>query len=203
MSCDGLIGGEAPWGSTNKGDNYRNIFLGLSLSALGIIAKNPTLTLSGLLSAASVDTSAITNAQKRLKDKRIKKPETITARKKELAKAEGEAVAKAGVSLACNTLSTILPNLTLRGGITSSGSFFGGSIITESRVIVRYTRPVPNIPSNYYELYGGPCNLTVPLSELKDKGFTVCANLHMTGFSNCTLEEINEIEDLLLSGVIL
>lgn len=203
MSCDGLIGGEAPWGSTNKGDNYRNIFLGLSLSALGIIAKNPTLTLSGLLSAASVDTSAITNAQKRLKDKRIKKPETIAARKKELTKAEGEAVAKAGVSLACNTLSTVLPNLTLRGGITSSGSFFGGSIITESRVIVRYTRPVPNIPSNYYELYGGPCNLTVPLSVLKGKGFTKCANLHMNGFSNCTLEEINEIEDLLLSGVIL
>ena len=124
-------------------------------------------------------------------------------RKKELAKAEGEAVAKAGVSLACNTLSTVLPNLTLRGGITSSGSFFGGSIITESRVIVRYTRPVPNIPTNYYELYGGYCNLTIPLSELKNKGFTVCANLHMTGFPNCTLEEINEIEDLLLSGVIL
>ena len=203
MSCDGLIGGEAPWGSTNKGDNYRNIFLGLTLSALGIVAKNPTLTLSGLLSAANVDTSAITNAQKRLKDKRVRRPETIAARKKDLTKAEIETGVKAGVTLACNTLSTVLPNLTVRGGLTSSGSFFGGSMITESRVILRYTRPKPNIPSNYYELYGGPCNLTVPLSTLKDKGFTKCANLHMNGFPNCTLEEINEIEDLLLSGVIL
>ena len=83
---------------------------------------------------------------------------------------------------------------------------FSGSFDKYAMSYVCYIRKyyyVPNIPSNYYELYGGPCNLTVPLSALKDKGFTKCANVHMTGFPNCTLEEINEIEDLLLSGVIL
>ena len=82
-----------------------------------------------------------------------------------------------------------------------SGSF--DKYTMDNRCHIRKYYYIPNIPSNYYELYGGPCNLTVPLSTLKDKGFTKCANLHMSGFSNCTLEEINEIEDLLLSGVIL
>ena len=70
-------------------------------------------------------------------------------------------------------------------------------------VYIKKISPIPKIPSNYYELYGGVCNLTVPLSTLKTKGYTKCANVHMTGFTNATSEEIAEIESLLLSGVIL
>lgn len=55
----------------------------------------------------------------------------------------------------------------------------------------------------YAKFLGKPCNKTYKLSDLKGKGFTLCGTVHMTGFSKCTLEEINKIESLLLSGVIL
>lgn len=57
--------------------------------------------------------------------------------------------------------------------------------------------------NDYKELYGIPLNKTKALSTFKGKGFTKCANVHMTGFTNATSEEISEIESLLLSGVIL
>lgn len=203
FSCSGNIGGNSPWGSTNKTQVYKNLLVGGVTTVAGIMAGAPTLTAAGIMQSIGGESASIQKAERRLNDKRVKRPETIAKRKEELAAAKRSEVGRDIRILTSNAIRDILPNITPSGGITSSGTLSGGSFLTERSILLRYSYPKPNIPSNYYELYGGYCNLTLPLLELKGKGFTVCANLHMTGFPNCTLEEINEIEDLLLSGVIL
>lgn len=109
-------------------------------------------------------------------------------------------ISSAGVSLAANTIEEILPLTVTNGNILNTAS----ECMEWYNLVSVYTKkiePQPEIPSNYYQLYGGICNLTVPLSTLK--GFTKCANVHMTGFNKATSAEIAEIENLLLSGVIL
>lgn len=202
-SCTGTMGGNCPWGSNNKTQIYRNLLVGGITTAAGIIAGAPSLTAAGIMQSIGGESPAITKAQKRLQDKRISRPETIAARQSDLNSAIMQEVGRDFRILTCNAIKDILPNITPSGGLTSSGSIAGNSLQTEKNILVRVTTPVPVIPDNYYELYGGVCNLTVELSTLKGKGFTKCANIHMTGFTSATLEEINEIESLLLSGVIL
>lgn len=202
-SCTGTMGGNCPWGSNNKTQLYRNLLVGGITTAAGIIAGAPSLTAAGIMQSIGGESPAIKNAQRRLQDKRISRPETIAARQSDLNTAIMQEVGKDFRILTCNAIKDILPNITPSGGLTSSGSVAGNSLQTEKNVLIRVTSPIPALPDNYYELYGGVCNLTVELSSLKGKGFTKCANIHMTGFINCTLEEINEIESLLLSGVIL
>lgn len=112
-------------------------------------------------------------------------------------------VAGAAVSFAANTLDEILPLIGNSTSIYSSAQSSVDYYSLNISIDTIKTEPQTVIPSNYYELYGGVCNLTVPLSTLRTKGFTKCANIHMTGFTNATSEEIAEIENLLLSGVIL
>lgn len=57
------------------------------------------------------------------------------------------------------------------------------------------------IPSNYAQTYGRPCNLTKKLKDLS--GFTMCdSNIRVSNIV-CTEEEQEEIRDLLAKGVIL
>lgn len=57
------------------------------------------------------------------------------------------------------------------------------------------------IPSNYAETYGRPCNLTKKLKNLS--GFTVCdKNIKLSNIE-CTKNELNEIRQLLSEGVFL
>jgi len=61
----------------------------------------------------------------------------------------------------------------------------------------------PNIqrPSNYNHTIGRPSGKTSYLYDLK--GFTIVDEIHLDGFNNATQSELNEIETLLKSGVIL
>lgn len=102
-----------------------------------------------------------------------------------------------------NSLQEIIKSKQVDTYIKSAGSENFNKWDMTSSIYIKKISPIPKIPSNYYELYGGPCNLTVPLSTLKTKGFTKCANIHMTGFTNAISSEIDEIESLLLNGVIL
>jgi hypothetical protein len=107
------------------------------------------------------------------------------------------------IGIASNSLQEIVKSRQVDTYIRSTGIENFNKWDMTNLVYIKKISPIPKIPSNYYELYGGVCNLTVPLSTLKTKGYTKCANVHMTGFTNATSEEIAEIESLLLSGVIL
>lgn len=107
------------------------------------------------------------------------------------------------IGTASNSLQEIIKSKQVDTYIKSTGSENFNKWDMTNIIYIKKISPIPKIPNNYYELYGGPCNLTVQLSTLKGKGFTKCANIHMTGFSSASSAEIDEIESLLLSGIIL
>jgi len=55
--------------------------------------------------------------------------------------------------------------------------------------------------TDYGHMVGYPVNNIDTLNTYH--GFTVCESVHLTGFTNAMAEELNEIESLLKSGVIL
>ena len=64
-----------------------------------------------------------------------------------------------------------------------------------------YTRPTIARPTDYNALVGRPSGKTVSLSTLT--GYTVVDQIHVEGLSTATSGEIDEVESLLKSGVIL
>lgn len=192
------VGSEVFMGKTDKNAKNQALFnTGLSV-ALGAITGGVAGGAIGALgSSLSSGTKGYTQ-------------KASTAQTKQARKTYGEMaqqsykkdVVSAGVSFVSNIIEDVLPLTVTNGNIINTASEFMEWYNLFS-VYIKKIEPQPVIPDNYYELYGGVCNLTVELSTLKGKGFTKCANIHMTGFTSATLEEINEIESLLLSGVIL
>lgn len=91
------------------------------------------------------------------------------------------------------------PNLAI--DIARSGSLsseLGHMNYLEPYVII--TRVNPDVPLEYNQYFGRPCNKYLPLSSLT--GFTVFDNIHLDGVV-CTEDEKNLIDKFLKSGVIL
>ena len=188
-----------PMGSTDK--NQKN--LGILTTGIAVAASVATGGIAGgVLGALGGALSSSTKgyAQKASTDT------SSTSRRyygEQAQKSFKKDIAGAAVSFAANTLEDIIPLIGKSTSIYSSAQSSVDYYSLNISIETIKTEPQPVIPDNYYELYGGVCNITVELSTLKGKGFTKCANIHMTGFTSATLEEINEIESLLLSGVIL
>ena len=64
----------------------------------------------------------------------------------------------------------------------------------------RIRRPRVDKPEEYARFVGNMCNKTLALSKLT--GFTVIDKIHLEGFSTALDSELEEIEDLLKTGVI-
>ena len=196
------VGSSVPMGSTDK--NQKN--LGFLTTGLSIAAGVATGGIAGgILGALGGDMSPATaKAQKRTQDKRLRQGSLkYNQRMSEYQSSLTKDIASAGITFGSNLLGDVLPLLSNSSSIISSATTGSDYYSLAGAVYTFKTEPIPVIPDNYYQLYGKPCNLTVPLSTLKTKGYTKCANVHMTGFTNATSEEISEIESLLLSGVIL
>ena len=63
------------------------------------------------------------------------------------------------------------------------------------------TRPKPAEADNYSKFYGIPSNKTVRLSSCS--GYTKVKDIHLEHISRATDDELNEIESLLKTGVII
>lgn len=81
---------------------------------------------------------------------------------------------------------------------SSVGSGFASFATPRARLIVE--RRKYQVPSNYDHVYGKATNVTVTLSGLEGKGFTVCKNVDLSGIP-ATQDELSAIESLLMSGV--
>ena len=81
---------------------------------------------------------------------------------------------------------------------SSVGSGFASFSTPRARLIVE--RRKYQVPSNYDHVYGKATNVTVTLSGLEGKGFTVCKNVDLSGIP-ATQDELSAIESLLRSGV--
>lgn len=199
------IGIDIPFGSTNA--NQKNLAkLQYGVKAVASVALAPFTGGASLLGLSDVsDMMSPTTAQlyKKTQDGRLKQGskkynERMSAYQTSMVKD----VATTAISKASNVINDIAPALVSQGHILNNSigqyDFFGNF----TYITYVAEKVIPNIPSNYYELYGAPCNLTVALKTLKGKGFTICSNVHMSGFSKASISEINAIEQMLLTGVI-
>lgn len=200
MSDNFQLGYNIPLTSSNGASRKLNALI----SGIKVAGSIATMGAGYALQGASFFSSPSTlKLNKKTKDKRLKVgSDKYNERMSNYKKSLKSDVLSDQIPALSNTLSSVA-NVMHLDVVKNQGQ--SGELFPYINLYVELicSKPVPEIPNNYYELYGGVCNLTVPLSTLKDKGFTICANLHMTGFPNCTLEEVEEIEELLLSGVIL
>lgn len=95
----------------------------------------------------------------------------------------------------------VIKNNSLYVTASATVSSSAEALMTPQRVRVRITRTKTYEPDNYESIYGKPLNQTKTLSTLK--GMTVCENFHLEGISTATSTEIDSIESLLKSGIIL
>ena len=195
------VGSDVFLGSTDKNSKNQGIAMFGITTALSLLSGGIA---GGAIGALGGSMSAATKkAFKSTQDRRLKVGSAkYNQRMNTYRESYGKDLASSGIDFASSALSEILPLLSVNGQVDSS-STTAMNCYDYGEIYVRVVEPNLQIPDNYYELYGGLCNLTVPLSTLKTKGYTKCANVHMTGFTNATSEEIAEIESLLLSGVIL
>lgn len=195
------VGSDIFLGATDKNAKNQGIAMFGITTALSLLSGGVA---GGAIGALGGSVSAATKkAFKSTQDRRLKVGSAkYNQRMNTYRESYGKDLASSGIDFASSALSEILPLLSVNGQVDSS-STTAMNCYDYGEIYVRVVEPNLQIPTNYYELYGGLCNLTVPLSTLKTKGYTKCANVHMTGFTNATSEEIAEIESLLLSGVIL
>ena len=92
---------------------------------------------------------------------------------------------------------TAMQQPVIRSGSTSPAN----NLYAPQYSYIVYTRPKISRPSNYNHHYGRPCGKQYQLATLS--GYTVVDTCHMKGFTTATKSEIDEIESLLKSGVIL
>lgn len=85
--------------------------------------------------------------------------------------------------------------------ISRSGAFTDGSAgLGVQFPYVILSRPTQSVPEEYGAYEGYPSNIYANLSELK--GYTEVGEIHLAGFENITVDEMNKLDELLKGGVI-
>ena len=114
------------------------------------------------------------------------------------------AIAPSGVGLALGTAgslnnlsSAMLSNKYVNVGSISSNNGMGG--VQYPYILI--TVPIPEYPADYAHHVGYPSKKTQVLGNLT--GYTKVEQVHLEGFSGATNDELNEIQQILTSGVIL
>ena len=91
---------------------------------------------------------------------------------------------------------------TSKNHVQRSGDLAGSAgILGEYTPYVIIHRPVQSLAKGYNQFKGYPCNVTYSLQNLR--GYTEVEHIHLTNISGATDTELQEIEQLLKSGVIL
>lgn len=182
------VGVDIPWGTTNINEIYKTITTGAVSLA--------TSAASGFVSYKAANSSA--NALYPASGRRINNDRQISAQRTRIS---GDAnMAHSLIGGLSNTMNNTVLNLRQRFQHGNIGNGVSDTYVA-SKPVLRVKYPSILIPDNYSSLYGFPCGSTHKLSNLK--GFTIVDRVHMDGFPNATLDEIEEIESILKSGVIL
>lgn len=108
---------------------------------------------------------------------------------------------KGGINTVNQLAQGIIKNNSLYTTASATVSSSAEALMTPQRVRVRITRTKTYEPDDYASIYGKPLNQAKTLSTLK--GMTVCENFHLEGISTATSSEIDEIDTLLKTGIIL
>lgn len=108
-------------------------------------------------------------------------------------------------ALAVDTIGTVageINQITVKPlGIESQSNGYGSYVEWSCPKIITYGYEPNENPDNFASIVGKPLNAVRKLSDLH--GFTSIAEMHIENIENATFDEIDEIEDILKSGVII
>ena len=108
----------------------------------------------------------------------------------------GVGAALSTVSATNNIASAVLSNKYVNVGSIASNNGMGGV----QYPFIMITVPIAEYPSDYAHTVGYPSQQTHTIGSLL--GYTKVADVHLTGFTNATNDELKEIESILKSGFI-
>lgn len=105
-------------------------------------------------------------------------------------------------STAAGAISGAVNSATAKNHVQRSGDVAGSpGIMSEFTPYLVFHRPKQSLAKGYNNFKGYPSNITYVLSQLS--GYTEVEHVHLTGINNATDTELQEIENLLKSGVII
>lgn len=105
-------------------------------------------------------------------------------------------------STAGGVISGITNVATAKNHVQRSGDVAGSpGVMSEFKPYMIFHRPAQSLAKNYNKFKGYPTNITYTLNTLS--GYTEVEHIHLTGITGATDTELNEIEQLLKSGVII
>ena len=105
-------------------------------------------------------------------------------------------------SAAAGAISGAVNTATSKNHVQRTGELAGSAgMLGEFKPYVILHRPAQSLAKNYNKFKGYPSNITYKLSSLT--GYTEVEHVHLTGIDGATEAELNEIDSLLKSGVII
>lgn len=134
----------------------------------------------------------------------------VTSQSSDLLKNNITAVGAVGVGIATGNapvaiggaLAGMMNTATAKNHVQRSGDLAGAAgMLGEFKPYLIIHRPIQSLAADFKEMKGYPANITYTLNQLK--GYTEVTYVHLTGISGATDAELNEIESMLKSGVII
>lgn len=179
------LGYQIPLGSTNAGDIYRNIQLGVLRAGTGFILNQ--IAIGGASKTRTVNTERNPNTGRQI---------TTSTKTSETEYTRGENI-DGLVGASINALSAM--KVTSQSDVVNNPMLLGNGSL-EVKVLIY--RPIFEAYNNYVpSLYGKPLGQAGILSQFE--GYTEIGKIHLEGFSTATDEEKAKIERILMDGFIL
>lgn len=201
FECD--IGIDIPLGKSNVGDIKRNMLLGTIKTLAGVGASFYTASLPPPTTTSSSVTTYDIQGRSLAKGSRMKQIKSGTETTNKTTVYKTPVNKSKPISEAIDGSIDVLNRLTIQGNsdrINDSGLLW--STTGEIKVIIYRPKMLP-VDDNYAYLYGYPLGEVKKLSDIS--GYTEISNIHIegVGFETITQEEIDILEEVITSGIIL
>ena len=188
-TCDCVLGIDIPISNTNVQD----ISKGIVTTAIGVATSAVKLSSS---------VSALSATQELLESKKTSRttPKTKLGMKIEGVKREKTKSIIQGVSnIASGSLINTVSNITLKQSVGNMSHSLPLNISLGYFSLYIYKQKIPKDYENYVKVIGKPSSFIGTINSLD--GYNKISELHLSNFDNITTEELEEIEDILLSGI--
>ena len=198
------LGYQIPLSSTGEWQRIRNISLGVintsvNLASFGVSMALPSV--SNIVSNEEETTSHRYISPKTNRMRTYNKNITETSKQsKRVSRNVGS-----GVSSVLDSTNSMLSTFSISPSYSISPNTYAMMDMATSVLLIKRKVDIADIDDNYKHLNGLPLGETRQLETLRGSGYTEISNVHIAGqgFSKATNEELNMLQELLTSGIIL
>ena len=193
------LGYEIPIGSTNAASTARNLLLG-TVKSVGMVAAAGFLSHGGK-TYESHKTLTTTESRFTPTGRLSKTPMSRQTTSDIVGKTQYQVGDSVIASMAIGSSIGSLNNMDLK----ASSDRVNNPVLDMAtskvvKVVIKRPRPIA-INNDYNKIYGKPAAYTAKLSTLK--GYTQITGVHLEGFKDATIKELDKIDKILKTGVII